>query len=209
MNEGKRSNATPLWIGDVLEGKFNPQNQPFISQEFCLQDGRMIEKVAICGIVVENQSLDENPFLLIDDGSGVISIRAFEMPEPVHAITPGCIVKVFGRPKLSMNIVYIFADIIKKIPDILWLEVWKKTVFRVQTITTPLPPPIHEKNTDSEEKMNEKIITFIREKDKNEGVELERIIQESNIPDCETKIAELLLKGRIFEVKPGIVKVLE
>ena len=210
MAENKKTTATPLWVGDVLEGRFNLQNQPFSSQEFCLQDGRVIEKIALSGIIVENQYLNDNPFLLLDDGSGVITIRAFEMPEHVRTLPSGCPVKIIGKPKLFMNVVYVFADIIKKLPGILWFEVWKKTVPRVNIITTPvIPAHPEEQKKRSEEEQQEKIILFIHKKDSGDGVEVDSIIQESNIPDCDTLLASLLLKGRIFEVGPGKVKVLD
>ena len=210
MVEGKKGSATRLWIGDVLEGRFTLQENSFVPQEFCLQNGSVVDRIALCGLVVENQYLSDNPFLLLDDGSGVVSVRAFEMPECMRELSPGHIVFVIGRPKLFMNVVYIFAEIIKGLSDVLWLEVWKKTVPHIQVIKTPIISVKKEQEAiESDDVLDEKIISFIRENDVSDGVEIEEVVRESKISDCEIVIAGLLLKGRVFEVSPGRIKVLE
>ena len=194
MVEGfKRFTAMRVWISDILAGSFANSNS-MTPAELILQDNQTVNRVALCGIVVQNIT-GSNPQLSIDDSTGVIALRALDMPEQVLTIQPGTPVLVVGRPRQFMNNIYILIEIIKHLPDVRWLEVWKQTVPRM--------------NLQPKQGSTDDILQLIKSDNTGAGADVDKIIKTSGIPDCENMIADLLLKGVIFEVSPGRVKILE
>ncbi len=193
----KRLPATKVWVADVLGGRFV---QAFT--EFVLPDNQLAGRVALCGILINNNVKTSDAHIVIDDGTGIISLRFFEVPNNAELLVAGTPVLVIGRPRRFSDGTYILAEIIKQLPDIKWLEVWKRTVPRIKTANTI---PQNEKTV----RYPDKVIEIIRKYDTDKGADAEKVIKESNIHDCENIIAELLLKGVIFEVSPGRLKVLE
>ena len=206
-NNNKRFPAIKLFIRDVLNGQFIQQDNSFAPQELILHDNRTIKRVNLCGIIVQNNMNTTNPSILLDDGSGIINLRTFELSQHIQLLAPGTPVNVIGRPKQFMNIIYIIIEIIKDLPDKLWLEVWKKTTESI----THIKPINNNKNDEKKENelKIELLISMIREKDNEAGADIDLLIKESNISNCEDIISELLLKGIIFEVSPGRIKILE
>ncbi|MBI4016373.1 MAG: hypothetical protein HY363_01630 [Candidatus Aenigmarchaeota archaeon] len=173
----KRSSATRLWVEDLLSGKLSAAG------EFGKDS---VYRVALCGVVVGV----ENGEFRLDDGTGVLTLRAFDS---FGAIVLGTAVMCIGRPRVFMNAVYVLIEILKPLSDVRWLEVWKRIVPR-----TDVPQM---SSTGA-------VLELIRKNDSEGGADVEKIVK-SGIPDGETLIADLLLKGVIFEVSPGRVKVLD
>lgn len=68
---------------------------------------------------------------------------------------------------------------------------------------------INEKeNLDKPLSKFEEVINLIESNDKGGGVNISDIISKSGLSDCDKVIESLLLKGEIFEIKPGVIKVL-
>ncbi|MBI4147766.1 hypothetical protein HY490_00575 [Candidatus Woesearchaeota archaeon] len=185
----KRALAFRLWIKDIVEGTFKKADSPYSPSEFTLQDGQSVPRVQLCGIVVHNAADTNDSHLTMDDSTGVLTIRAFDMPSHVHTIMTGTPVLVIGRPRQVATITYIMAEIIKPLHDIKWLDVWKKSLPREATHPA------------------DAILALIRSNDHESGADVEHLTR--TIPNSDNIIADLLLKGRIFEVSPGRVKVLE
>lgn len=59
------------------------------------------------------------------------------------------------------------------------------------------------------ENNTEKVFNLIKKLDTGDGANIEEVIEESGLSDCEDIIEALLNEGEIFEVKPGHLKVLE
>ena len=57
-----------------------------------------------------------------------------------------------------------------------------------------------------ETSVSDKIIEFVRDQDRGEGVETEEVVKKFQDEDA---IKTLLSEGELFEVKPGRIKVLE
>src|SRR3989344_7208931 len=91
----KRLPATRLWIEDVLSGNFAERES--MPSEF-VTDGQPA-RVALCGIIVDIS----NDSISMDDGTGVISLRSFDMPAHATLFTPGTPVMVIGKPRKFMN----------------------------------------------------------------------------------------------------------
>ena len=65
------------------------------------------------------------------------------------------------------------------------------------------------KENDVDENPVEKIYGLIKNLDKGNGVAIEDVITDSKIENAEEIIDMLIMEGEVFEIKPGILKVLE
>lgn len=174
-----------------------------------------ITRVNLMGVVVTVPDTADS--LFIDDGTGKIEVRSFENSNMFKDITIGDIVLIIGRPREFNNELYLNSEIIKKISNKGWLEYRKKEIL-LKNIRMPdvEQEPLNleedlniEKEAKIEKEMNrvEEIIFKIKELDKGTGCDIQAII--SKDPNAEEIIQNLLLKGEIFEITPGKVKILE
>ena len=144
---------------------------------------------------------------VIDDGSGRVSLRAFEDKTMFSKVDVGDIVLVIGRIREFGGEIYVLPEILKRLADIGWANVRKlelekclapeKSGARVEKV--------HEESSSA----NYKIYSLIKEIDKGEGVSVDDIIKISGIIEAEKVLNMLLENGDVFEVKPGKLKVLE
>ena len=67
---------------------------------------------------------------------------------------------------------------------------------------------LQQKDSEKIENPIELILNFIKNNDTGSGVSFEDIILNSNIKNCEEFIQSLIEEGEIFEIRPGIIKVL-
>ena len=113
---------------------------------------------------------------------------------------------VIGRVREYANERYITPEIIRAI-DKDWLYLRKK-----ECQTHQSTPEKNSKETapiESSENAVENIIALIREHDQGNGVDIETILEKSSVEKAEELIAHLIKQGEIFELRPGVVKVLE
>ena len=75
--------------------------------------------------------------------------------------------------------------------------------------STQTPQLKTQESSDNSENNTEKVFNLIKKLDKSYGANIEDVIEESGIANCEDIIEALLNEGEIFEVKPGHLKVLE
>ena len=144
---------------------------------------------------------------VIDDGSGRISLRAFEDKNMFSKVDVGDFVLVIGRIREFGGEMYVLPEILKKLADIGWANVRK---LELEKCLAP------EKSGAGVEKVHEelssanyRIYSLIKEIDTGEGVSVDDIIKISGIGEAEKVLSMLLENGDVFEVKPGKLKVLE
>ena len=170
-------------------------------------------------VVVSKQDSENanSQSLLIDDGSGRISIRTFEEGNKFNNVGVGDFVLVVGRPREYLNEKYIVSEILKKVGDPLWVELRKLELESGKTDGKQTGES-EDKHTDSKieikeeavvEDINTKIFNLIKDVDRGEGADTQEIITKSNIDEAESIIKKLLEHGEVFEIKPGKLKVLE
>jgi len=153
-------------------------------------------------INVEQENNVQN--MLVDDGTGKISLRNFEAP---FNVTVGDIVLIIGRVRQFGNEIYITPEIIKKNIDTKWSAVWKELALKQDVQVVPkIEEKVEEISITEEPKSNvNSILEKIKELDDGSGANYEEILKTTD----EKTISSLLQQGEIFELKPGKLKVLD
>ena len=209
----ERQTAKIVSIGELNTGKY-VKKDGWEPNYVLTKRNEKISRANIISVVVTIPNTAESIF--IDDGSGKIEVRSFENPDLFKNVTVGDIVMLIGRPREFNNQIYVNGEILKKINNKGWLEYRKKEI-TLKKIHMPeiqevveTQPELEEDNTLQESKEMdeiEEILLKIKELDDGNGCEVNEIY--SNYPNGEEIVEQLLLKGEIFEMSPGKVKVLE
>ncbi|MFT4312152.1 MAG: hypothetical protein ACMXYF_02890 [Candidatus Woesearchaeota archaeon] len=174
-----------------------------------------IGRVNIIGVLVEY--IPGEVFSgMIDDGTQTIRLRSFDTIKEPFPLAVGATVLVIGRPRLYMNELYIVPEIVRKI-DGKWLEIRKKETKHQKSE----PQKTTVEKTDEPEEEPEKgdlqslqgMLSLIDSLDGGKGVDVEllkeKVLEQEPEMDVQKRIERLLLNGEIFELKPGIIKVLK
>lgn len=223
MQTNQRQTAFKIRISDLLSGKYTSPGgwEP----SYINVRGVNVSRANIVGVVVAKQSSEMagNESIMLDDGSGRISVRSFEQRD-FSSIKVGDLVMLIGRPKEYGNEVYIVPEIIKALSDKRWVDVRKtelgilnKKSDYAQTDekgTGPMENGFFEDEVKTEdieketESPTEKILSMIKDMDKGDGADFDSVIKNSQVENAETRIKDLLKKGEIFELRPGKLKIL-
>ena len=211
----KRQIAYKVRIKDIISGKYVREDgwQP---NYVLFEEDKKISRVNLIGIIVA-RSTNEGSYqnMLLDDGSGKISIRFFQPQNIQYDAGIGDAILLIGRIREYGSERYIVPEIIKKIENKVWIDV-RKVELKQQTLI----PLKKEEIFETEQKVPQEeikaetsplqdIYNLIKKLDKGEGVDIEEIIQSSKENNVETIINNLLEKGEIFEIRKGRLKVLE
>ena len=128
----KRQVACIVSINTLIQGKYIRQDgwQP---NYILTKDNNEISRVNLMGVIIDI-SLDNKSFL-VDDGTGNIQVRAFEEIKQLKDIQMGDIVNIIGKPREFNDDKYIIPEIVKKVEDKRWVDVWKKRLsIKIQNI---------------------------------------------------------------------------
>jgi len=211
----KRQIAYKVRINDILKGEYVKEEGEWIPNYIRVGD-KKISRVNLMAVVVSKQILENTnqEILLIDDGSGKISIRSFGEGDNFDGVNVGDFVMVVGRPREYFNEKYIVSEILKKVEDSLWVKVRKLELGDRQEIERKEDAPesrrIEEiKEEEIGEDINKKIFDLIKEIDIGEGADTQEVITKSKVDEAEKIITKLLEQGEVFEIKPGKLKILE
>jgi RPA family protein len=147
----------------------------------------------------------------LDDGSGSISARVFgEDLAKLAGVNVGDVVLVIGRPREYGSEKYVLLEIIKKVENKKWIDVRRLELgVKREVIVEEKEEETKEESIEESvvgESIGDKIIEFVRNNDKGDGVDIQDIVNEFKDED---EVKNLLIEGELFEVKPGRVKVLE
>lgn len=196
-----RQVAHHIWIKELLDGTYEEKEgwEPNI-----LHTARgAVSRVNVLGTMITISSR-----MMLDDGTGQVPLRAYDEVPGLAKAQTGTFVCIIGRPRKYGDGLYLVPEVVREI-DPRWALVRKKELGEPQVhvrAPTPQPAPAVEEPIANDA---ERIITIITGLDKGEGADVESIIGESGIGDAaEAIINQLLMDGEIFEIKPGVVKVL-
>ena len=211
----KRQIAYKVKIGDIHKGEY--VQEAGWTPNYVLIDEKKVSRVNIIGVIVNIEQGIEAQSFDVEDDSGRISVRFFEEKEQLKELNVGEIVLIIGRPREYNNEKYIVPEIIKEV-DGNWLEL------RTFELEKDVGEENEEKRDDENkergvdveeveiEEVNEgkdggseEVIKIIKEEDKGDGVDYERVLEKVK---NEKFIKILLEEGEIFEIKPGKLKVL-
>jgi len=189
----KRETAFKVRIKDILNGRYivNEGWNP----NYIEIGNRRFSRVNVLGTVVGY----ENGLLKIDDGTGEIALRSFENES--FDFSTGDVVLVIGRPREFNETKFIVPEIVKKI-DLRWIKVRQLEFKDIKE------EKIEDVKEVLKENLSNKILEIIQSNDKEDGVKTETILELIHSRNCELEIKKLIEEGEIFEIRPGILKLL-
>src|SRR3989344_559254 len=200
---------------------FEEQNQN--PNHLITLEGKKVYRINLLATIVHKEFRGSMSNLLIDDGTGKITLRFFEENKSALNLEVGDVVLVVGKARRYNQEKYVFPEIVKKVNS-LWLklrsqELQIKTKMEQEKVILDKPGPekkIENKDENNVEEIEEndpllpyqKISKLISELDRGEGVLIEEILEKSPLEKTEELLEKMLENGDIFQNMPGKVRVL-
>ena len=228
----QRQVAYKVWIGDLLKSKMVVTTGEMEPNYFGLYD-KQVSRVNIIGFVVNKNEMENGFSLDVDDGTGQISLRAWQDDLKIlEGFNIGDLVLVMGRPREFSSTVYIVPEIVKKLDNYAWMKFRKLELEKLHglplakedkveevvsteaspAVEEPIVAPIEEEVVESTPDLEStgKVISLIEKGDVGEGVDVKMIVDESGLSEAVVSavVSELLKSGEVFEIKPGRMRVL-
>ena len=197
----KRNVAYKFRIGSLLSGKPVLENDRLKFLE--AQNKQVIRVNLIANIIDKFIQEGEKKFgsITLDDATGQIKIKVFgDDLEKFSDLNQGDTILVIGLLRFWNNEIYVTPEIIKK-KDPSFLLVRKLEAELNQ------PKPI---NTEKTAEIKDKIVTMIKEAEKDNGIFIDKIIMElKESPETiNNEIHKLLEDGIAYEPRPGKLRYL-
>ena len=165
----KRNVAFKMKIGYLTSGKPIMENERLKALEI---DNNQISRVNIIANIVDKFIQEgEKKFgsLTLDDGTGQIKVKNFgDEVEKLNAHNLGDTLLIIGTLRSWNNEIYINPEIIKK-KDLSYL------LLRKMEIEANTPKSVNKENLSA---LKEKILSMIKEAEKDGGMEIEKLILE-------------------------------
>jgi len=199
----RRQIAYKVRIKDILQGQYF-QQEGWNPNYLLTSQQKKISRINLIAVVV-SQNQDQTHNFILDDGTGQVTLRMFEPPK--KNIQVGDTLLTISKIREFNNQRYLFPEIIKKITNPKWVEVRKLELMNQSPPTTDPPPKKH--SPESSEAPYENVLNLIKKIDQGDGADVDQIISQSTLPDCEHLIENLLKEGDIFEISPGRIKILK
>jgi len=202
----KRQTAFKCNIDTLNKGVF--VKRPGWESSYLMTDYGDFSRVNIIAVIV---SKDENSITL-DDGTGQIVARVFDKLELISNTTIGEPILMIARPREYNNQIYLTIDLIKKINDKGWIAYRKKELTLIKKIRDTVHQEVKKEaeivESPSTMSSKERIISLIKELDNGEGADIDEIIRFAKIKNAEELIQDFILRGEIFELRPGKIKLM-
>lgn len=207
--EIKRQTAYKCTIATLDKGVFI-KKQGWESSYLMTEYGDF-SRINIMAVIVGK---DANSVTL-DDGTGQISGRMFEMTEQLENLSVGNVVLVIGRPREFNNKIYLTIEIIKRIEPG-WVTYRRKELNLIKRIRELNDlPKIEKKNSEPEIVENastlsskEKIAKLIKDLDRGSGASIDDVLKLSKISNGDELLSDMMLRGEIYESKAGYIKLM-
>jgi RPA family protein len=215
----ERQTAHKVSISEILENdyiKTKDWNPNFI----LARGNEKISRVNIIGVVLSNeveqfgQVMHRN--IIIDDGTGTISLKNFENPDIFSHIKISDIILVIGKPREYGAERYVLPEIIRK-TDQKWMEHRKLEIFLMKKSPKKENPPekivtqeemVQNGKAQEKESKIELVYSIVKSLDAGAGADYDEVIKKAGFPEAESAIRKLMENGDIFEIRAGKLKVL-
>jgi len=203
----KRKTAYKVWIENLNKATPIYDAGKFVGLDF---NGKKIQRVNIIGNVIDKFTGNNFAIITIDDSTGIIEVRDFD--NGFDDIEIGDVVLVIGSLKSFNEKVYIAREIIKKVHP-MWLLARKlelEKIFGLKIDTEKTEKEEIKINDNQEKNIKDRVLEKIKEIEKEKGeVNVEDLFLELEMPVEEIKkaIDELLEEAKVYEPRPGILKV--
>lgn len=208
--EFKRQIAYKTNIDQLIRGVFVKKEG--WESSLLLTEYGTFSRINIIAVVVGKEEHGQG--ITIDDRSGLINCRVFE-GTLLEGVNVGDLVLVVGRIREYGGNRYIALEIVKKIQNKGWIAYRRKELTLVKkTRNLEHAVKVEEKHdaavVEHESTINakEKIIQIIKQLDSGSGASIDDIIVVSKLGNAEEIISDLIMRGEIFELKPGRIKLL-
>jgi RPA family protein len=200
-----RQVARKTQISEIVTGEYIQETEQ-AANYLLTKNQEKLYRVNLIGIVIDKEKSGSITNMLLDDGSGQLSLRVFEEINHVEKIQVGDVVLVIGKLRTYNEEKYVSPEIIKII-DKRWLkvralEIGEEVVEDNKMESGAVAEP------EDEGLPFEKITKLISDLDAGEGVPIEEVIEKSPWSDTEAIIEKMLESGDIFQNQPGKIKVL-
>ncbi len=226
----KRQTAYKIKINTLLEEKYVKTDG--WNPNFIIMNGIEISRVNVIGAVISNELETFGSVayrnVMIDDGTGKISLRNFENPEALSGIEVADVVLVIGKLREYGSERYILSEIVKKIEDKRWIEQRNLEIeLLLRKIKRKMPAKENEEAVVTEEVVEKaenfiakdaeiknnshSVYELVKDLDKGDGADYEEVLKKANfnhIKNAENVIRKLLESGEIFEIRAGRLKVI-
>jgi RPA family protein len=227
----KRQTAYIVSAAQLLSGEFVKVEAEWEPNYVKVGD-RNVSRVNLLGTVISVSG--ETGFnyeqVTVDDGTGTISVRAFNQPGFLAGFAVGDVVLVIGRPRQYGNEIYILPEIVKHFDSPKWIEVrhleLKLLAATHPTAAAPVAQAeptiaaVHEesveegaeagpKKDEKQETPSRRVFGLIKMLDDGRGADFDLVVAKSGINGAENIIMTLMEVGEVFEIRPGKLKVLE
>ncbi len=202
----QRQTAYIVRIKDLINGTLVKEDG--WNPNYVVVGNKKVSRINIIGVVIDVKEQEKMQNVVIDDGTGKITIRCFEKRTDAKI---GEVMLVVGRIRQYGNEKYITPEIMKKNIDKRWNSLWKKHSLKNESSKIDSIPEKMTEEKIEEEKIGvksdvERIISKIKELDDGNGASYNEVI---NLHPDKEIISRLLIQGEIFEIKPGKLKVLD
>lgn len=209
IGEGKfQKRQTAYWvtIEDLSNGTFKKTEENLV---YLTKKGFAVSRVNVCGIVLSKDATEFVESLTIEDGTGNIGVKSFEKKNIFEKIDVGDFVNIIGKIREYNGIPFVSSEIIVK-SDKNWFMLRKKEICLIQKFYKT------EKVTVKEEVGEEFVVDngatimgLIKSLDKGDGADIEEVIKNAGIKECNKIIEDLVRNGDVFEIMPGKLKILD
>lgn len=205
MPEVKRKTAIVCEVKDILESEY-VKNQGW-SPNYLKIKGHEVSRVNLIGIII---SKSENNYTL-EDQSGKINLMLFNQEVKFENYKTGQIVRVIGKPREYDEERFLVPEIMSKINNPKWIEYHQKQLDLRETTTSTTKKPKRKSKSKIPNQTNYSglITDLIRNLDEGQGVPYEDVLREIEGDDIEQEIKQLINEGELFEIRPGMLKVLD
>lgn len=222
----KRQPAYVVDIKDLTTGEFVKTTGGWDPNFIITDFGLKVSRTTVFGTVVES----DMQTVKIDDSTDIIEVRSFEDFPAFEKLKSGDFVMIIGKVREFNNKIYLSPEICSKV-DNFWISYKNKTKQKVkklfleekinqdelkqssfssgQELVKEIVEESISKTTNNSESLIEKVLNYIDEEDKGDGVEKVKILDKFNSEEIISVIQTLTMEGDIFEIKPGIFKVLK
>jgi len=120
-NKFQRQTAIKTNIKNIILGKY-VQTSEQEANYLLGANQQKLYRINLIAIIVQKEQTTSITNLMLDDGSGKISIRSFEKNKNVDQSNIGNVILVVGKARSYNDEIYISPEIVKKI-DPLWLKI--------------------------------------------------------------------------------------
>jgi len=196
---GSQQPAYKCLVKDLKKATYVHQSSP--NPSYVSLYGEKVSRVTLVGVVVQKG----NHQVVLDDGTGSITIRVFSGKDWSKQTKIGDIIQVIGRLRNHEGTVLVGGEILSKRDSDAWITLHKKQVkmlydknTKIQPKPTPKQNPVNKTST---------VLSEIKKQDKGQGAPIQDIIDTVE-GDTEKHIQTLINEGEIYENKPGHLKTL-